>query len=229
MRSVDRYGDAAADPAFVDDDVERAQDIGRRLMLETGPLVGMIQIPGINFGTPDVVSLATLNAAIEDAIPHLRRADIASLSEQTEFLSICIEAWLDATGRREVVKEDETLDPENVAYQGRVLVSFLSLVPACIWTVKSSQAMFGSEQAKQLLTKWLREVIKRAGLLHGTKFLSKSQFKAKDYLGSGGLARFRDSLWAASLAKATVAKQSDASKAELAASNQKKVFSVPSK
>lgn len=28
-------------------DTERAQDIGRKLMLETGPLVGMIQIPGI--------------------------------------------------------------------------------------------------------------------------------------------------------------------------------------
>jgi DGQHR domain-containing protein len=29
---------------------ERAQDIGRKLMLETGLLVGMIQIPGIKYG-----------------------------------------------------------------------------------------------------------------------------------------------------------------------------------
>jgi len=30
------------------DEKERAQDIGRKLMLETGPLVGMVQIPGIS-------------------------------------------------------------------------------------------------------------------------------------------------------------------------------------
>ena len=50
------------------DDKERAQDIGRKLMLETGPLVGMIQIPGIRFGVKDVVTLATLNSAIEDVL-----------------------------------------------------------------------------------------------------------------------------------------------------------------
>jgi predicted nuclease of restriction endonuclease-like (RecB) superfamily len=38
---------------------DRAQDIGRRLMLEVGPLVGMIQIPGIKYGVKDVVTLAT--------------------------------------------------------------------------------------------------------------------------------------------------------------------------
>jgi DGQHR domain-containing protein len=42
------------------DDKERAQDIGRKLMLETGPLVGMIQIPGIKYGVKDVITLATL-------------------------------------------------------------------------------------------------------------------------------------------------------------------------
>ncbi|MBX3407042.1 MAG: hypothetical protein KF869_09775 [Phycisphaeraceae bacterium] len=205
------------------DDIERAQDIGRRLMLETGPLVGMIQIPGINFGTPDVVSLATLNSAIEDAIPHLLSAGITSLAEQTEFLAICIEAWLDATGRKEHVDDGESLDPDNVAYQGRVLVSFLSLIPACIWKVQTSEAIFGSAQSKSLLTKWLRDVINRAGLLHGSQFLSKSQFKAKGYLGSGGLARFRDSLWAASLARNSIAKRGDESKAALAIANQKKI------
>ena len=46
------------------DDKERAQDIGRKLMLEVGPLKGMIQIPGIKYGVPDVVTLATLNNAI---------------------------------------------------------------------------------------------------------------------------------------------------------------------
>ena len=36
------------------DDKERAQDLGRKLMLETGPLVGMVQIPGIRFGVTAV-------------------------------------------------------------------------------------------------------------------------------------------------------------------------------
>ena len=35
---------------------ERAQDLGRKLMLEIGPLVGMVQIPGIKFGVPSVVT-----------------------------------------------------------------------------------------------------------------------------------------------------------------------------
>ena len=48
---------------------ERAQDIGRKLMLETGPLIGMIQIPGIRYGVKDVVALATLNGKIEDILP----------------------------------------------------------------------------------------------------------------------------------------------------------------
>src|SRR4029077_9085871 len=40
------------------DDKERAQDIARKLMLESGPLVGMVQIPGIKYGIKDVVTLA---------------------------------------------------------------------------------------------------------------------------------------------------------------------------
>jgi DGQHR domain-containing protein len=63
------------------DDKERAQDIGRRLMLEVGPLTGMVQIPGIKFGVKDVVTLATLNSAVEDVIPHLSGAKITSLDE----------------------------------------------------------------------------------------------------------------------------------------------------
>jgi DGQHR domain-containing protein len=39
------------------DDKERAQDLGRKLMLERGPLVGMIQIPGIKYGVKDVIAL----------------------------------------------------------------------------------------------------------------------------------------------------------------------------
>ncbi|HKO95408.1 MAG TPA: DNA sulfur modification protein DndB [Pyrinomonadaceae bacterium] len=66
---------------------ERAQDIGRKLMLETGPLVGMIQIPGIRYGVKDVVTLATLNTAIEGVIPELDECEITNLEAQAEFLS----------------------------------------------------------------------------------------------------------------------------------------------
>jgi len=51
---------------------ERSQDLGRSLMLEKGPLVGMIQIPGIKFGVKDVITLATLNSAIEDTFESPR-------------------------------------------------------------------------------------------------------------------------------------------------------------
>jgi hypothetical protein len=50
------------------DNKERAQDIGRKIMLEIGPLVGMVQIPGIKYGVKDVITLATLNGAIEDIL-----------------------------------------------------------------------------------------------------------------------------------------------------------------
>ena len=56
-----------------------AQDLGRKLMLEIGPLVGMIQIPGIKFGVADVVTLATLNSGIEDVLGDLYEAGIRSL------------------------------------------------------------------------------------------------------------------------------------------------------
>ncbi len=79
------------------DDKERAQDIGRKLMLEIGPLVGMIQIPGIKFGVKDVVTLATLNSAIEDVLPSMVSAKIKSLEQQTAFLAQCLESWLNAT------------------------------------------------------------------------------------------------------------------------------------
>lgn len=51
-------------------------------MLETGPLVGMIQIPGIKFGVKDVVTLSTLNSAIEDILDDLVQAGISSLDSQ---------------------------------------------------------------------------------------------------------------------------------------------------
>jgi DGQHR domain-containing protein len=120
------------------DDKERAQDVGRKLMLETGPLVGMIQIPGIKFGVKDVVALATLNSAIEDVLKNIGDAGLTSLDEQTEFVAQCLDAWLEASGRKHDLMESDTLDPDNVAYQGRVLVSAITLIPACIWRLKAT-------------------------------------------------------------------------------------------
>lgn len=202
---------------------ERAQDLGRKLMLEVGPLVGMIQIPGIKFGVKDVVTLATLNSAIEDVLDDLVNADISSLDAQTEFLAQCLESWLRATGRKEKVTGSDVLDPENVAYQGRVLVSFLTLLPACIWRLRKAKIALISGDAEAALTKWLTEVMDRAGLFDDGRFLAKRKFKEKDFLGSGGLARFRDTLWTAALGTGPTAKLSDDELAERAQKNRSRI------
>jgi DGQHR domain-containing protein len=183
------------------DDKERAQDLGRRLMLETGPLVGMIQIPGIKFGVRDVVTLATLNSAIEDELPQLYEVGIKSLDAQVEFLALCLDAWLEATGRKEDITESDSLDPENVAYQGRAIVSFLTLISACIWQLQQNGLEVDSPDAPRLLKKWLKETMKRARLTKENKFLAKADFKAKGFVASGGLARFRDTLWVAATSR----------------------------
>lgn len=183
------------------DEKERAQDLGRKLMLETGPLVGMIQIPGIRFGVRDVVTLATLNSAIEDILPHLYQAGIRSLEAQAEFLAICLDSWLEATARKQDVTESDSLDPENVAYQGRAIVSFLTLIPACIWQLQLHGLGIRSPGAGTILQKWLKDTMKRARLTKGGRFLGKTEFKAKGFVASGGLARFRDTLWVAATSR----------------------------
>ena len=198
------------------DDKERAQDIGRKLMIEIGPLVGMIQIPGIRFGVPDVVSLATLNSAIEDVLKYMQAAELVSLHDQAAFLAQCLDAWLEATQRRADLEDDAKLDPDNVAYQGRVVVSFLTLVPACIWQLKKSRSPFVSDRARNVLVRWLRDVMPRAGLLKAGRFVGKRDFKAKDYLGSGGIARFRNTLWAAAVGDENIARIGDERRARLA-------------
>lgn len=198
------------------DDKERAQDLGRLLMLEKGPLVGMIQIPGIKYGVPDVVTLATLNSAIEDILDDLVTADVTSLDEQANFLAQCLDAWLEASGRKEQVTGAEKLDPDNVAYQGRVLVSFLTLIPVCTWILKKRNVALVSDKAQDILTEWLRKVLHRAGLLERGRFIPKGEFKKKGFLGSGGLARFRDTLWAASIASGSVARFTPERRAKLA-------------
>jgi DGQHR domain-containing protein len=181
------------------DNKERAQDIGRKLMLETGPLVGMIQIPGIKYGWKDVITLATLNNAIEDVLPVLEKCGIESLEMQTEFIAQCLNAWLEASGRFEDQKKlkRSELNPENVVYQSRVLVSILALIPAMLWKLKKARLAFISVKAQETLTSWLREIAEKAHLLDRGVFIGKKEFKNRKYLGSGGIGLFRDTLWAA--------------------------------
>lgn len=180
------------------DNKERAQDIGRKLMLETGPLVGMIQIPGIKFGFKDVITLATLNRAIESTMDILQSNGITSLNGQTYFLAQCLDAWLRASGRFERISSPvkRVLNTENVAYQGRILVSILSMTPALIWKLKKNKVSLTSDKAHNVLIKFLTEIAKNANLLDKGVFIDRNKFKAKRFLGSGGIGRFRDTLWA---------------------------------
>lgn len=179
---------------------DRAQDIGRKLMLEVGPLVGMIQIPGVKYGVKDVVTLATLNAAIEGAIPTLDLCDITNLEAQTVFLAQMLDCWLQASGRAHDA-DTKALDAQNVVYQGRILVSVIDLVPAVLAHLKETKIAFVSEKARFEVTQWLRGMIERANLLSNDKFVEKDEFKKLGFLGSGGIGRFRNLLWAASSRK----------------------------
>ncbi len=205
---------------------ERAQDIGRRLMLETGPLVGMIQIPGIRYGVKDVITLATLNAAIERELQLLEVNGIDTLELQTDFFALCLSAWLEASGRFEDPKKKKTvfeINPQNVVYQGRILVSIITLMPALIMELKKQSFGFLSEEAKKHLTTWLQNVAKRAGLLKNDVFIPKDEFKAMGYLGSGGIGRFRDLLWAATYSNKNLSALDGEEIAKIANANKAKV------
>jgi len=181
------------------DNKERAQDIGRKLMLEVGPLVGMIQIPGIKYGVKDVITLATLNGAVEDELEILYKNDIQSLDSQTEFIGQCLTAWFEATGRFEDpnASKRKALSPDNVVYQGRVLVSVLTLVPAMIWILWNKNISYLSTKAQSELIEQLEVIARNAGLMDRGIFIGKTEFKERGFLGSGGIARFRNILWAA--------------------------------
>jgi hypothetical protein len=208
------------------DDKERAQDLGRKLMLEMGPLVGMIQIPGIKYGVKDVVTLSTLNSAIEEVLPHLMRAGLEGLEEQAEFIAQCLESWLEATGRMAKPGAKGGLSAENVVYQGRVLVAFLALTPAMILELGKKKITLISRKAQAHLTAWLKDAVKRAGLLQRDLFIPKRVFKEKGFLGSGGIARFRNTLWAAAHAKKSVSMIRPERLANLAASARGKVLAA---
>jgi hypothetical protein len=169
----------------------------------------------------DVIALATLNAAIRETLPYLSHARLRSLQGQTDFLAACLNAWLRASGRKEPDTADE-LDPANVAYQGRVLSSVLTLVPACIWRLRKSEIALLADDAEGSLTTWFRQILKNAGLTKKRKFLSKADFIRKGFLGSGGIARFRDTLWAAALGR-KVSNLHPQSRSDLAKDNRKSI------
>ena len=181
---------------------DRAQDVGRKLMLETGPLVGMIQIPGIKYGVKDVVTLATLNGAIEGVLPALDICDITNLEAQTDFLAEVLGCWLKASGRAEQGVAE--LDPENVVYQGRILVSVIDLVPAILSELKKEKIAYVSDKARNKITQWLHDIIGRADLLHDGKFVTKKEYTELGFHGGGGIARFRNLLWAAAFRKSKI-------------------------
>ncbi len=185
------------------DQKERAQDIGRKLMLEIGPLVGMIQIPGIRYGIKDVITLATLNNAIEDILEIMENNEIHGLDMQSEFISQCLTAWFEASGRFESKKcpKNVELSSQNVVYQGRILVSVINLIPAIIWKLKKENIPPVSDKAISFLIDWLKIIGDRANLLEEGKFIGKDKFKKRGYLGSGGIGRFRNTLWAVVIGK----------------------------
>lgn len=207
------------------DQKERAQDLGRALMLERGPLVGMIQIPSIKYGVSDVITLATLNSAIENVLDQMERSGVVGLSMQTDFLAQCLTAWLEASGRFESKgKPTRQLTPQNVAYQGRILVSVISLVPAMIWKLRKNNISLVSQKAETLLITWLRGVARRARLLEGDVFISKDKFKERGFHGSGGIGRFRDSLWAVVVGNQDIGRKAPETISEMAKRNQAKVL-----
>ncbi len=210
------------------DQKERAQDIGRRLMLETGPLVGMIQIPGIRYGIKNVIALATLNSAIEDVLDTMEKNDINGLEMQTEFLAQCLTAWFSASGRFESKARSKPMEltTQNVAYQGRILVSVLTLIPAMLLKLKENKVLLVSDKALEILTDWLKGVAERANLLEGGIFIGKDKFKERGYLGSGGIGRFRDSLWVAMADENRIANNTKPDEvSRLAEKNRGQVFS----
>lgn len=200
---------------------ERAQDIGRRLMLEVGPLVGMIQIPGVRYGVKNVVALATLVGAIEDVIPDLDRVGVTNINSQTEFLAQVLSSWLSASSwRTNMPEEGQTsvaVDPQNVVYQGRVLVSVLALSTAALSVLARNDIPFISARAEKFLQNWFRGLIRKAGFIRNGRFMNRDEFKRKGFLGSGGIAKFRNRLWAAT--RGSVARLKDesvAARAEVA-------------
>jgi hypothetical protein len=154
---------------------------------------------------------------------HPISVSIKPAAAQTDFLSDCLDAWLEASGRRHDIAISDKLEPDNVAYQGRVLVSVLALLPACLWKLKKQKIDLSSGNYKKVLSDWFSQVMDRANLVKNGKFITKGEFGKKGFLGSGGIGRFRDSLWAAALSTKKLGRISDESRSRLAESHREKV------
>lgn len=206
---------------------ERSQDIGRKLMLESGPLVGMIQIPGIKYGVKDVITLSTLNGAVENVLETMEKQGIVALEMQTEFLVQVLDGWSEATGKFKSVKKnlfDEEEQSDNIAYQGRILVSIITLVPALIAKLKAKRVVLISDKASDVISEALTNMAINAGLINNGIFISKEKFKEKNFLGSGGIGRFRNTLWAAFDSPTKISRFGDDKLSELAEENRAKIF-----
>jgi hypothetical protein len=81
-----------------------------------------------------------------------------------------------------------------------------------------------SDEARNVLAEWFRELMKRSGLLMRGKFIPKGEFKTKGFLGSGGIGRFRDTLWAAAISAKDIGRLSPETKTELAEQHKARVY-----
>jgi hypothetical protein len=169
-----------------------------------------------------------LNGAIEDILPALHSAGTTSLEAQTDFLAQCLTAWFEASGRFEKPSTKNgvpSINPENVTYQGRTLIAVLAVVPAAISYLKKNRVPLVSDNAAKRLIKWFRELAQRAGLLQKGIFIPKSRFQKRGYLGSGGIGRLRDILWAAVSGRKNLARMKPETVSALAATARKEILS----
>jgi hypothetical protein len=77
-------------------------------------------------------------------------------------------------------------------------------VPAILAHLLDAKLPFVSEKARQDVTEWFKETIHNAGLIQKGKFVVKDDFRKLGFLGSGGIGRFRNLLWAAAYRKRNV-------------------------
>jgi hypothetical protein len=74
------------------------------------------------------------------------------------------------------------------------------------------------------LINWYRDLAQRAGLLQKGIFIAKGKFQKRGYLGSGGIGRLRDILWAAVPGRKNLARMKPETISTLAAAARGKVF-----
>jgi len=84
-----------------------------------------------------------------------------------------------------------------VVYQGRVLVSVIALLPACLVRLTEAEIQALSDDAEKVLQTFFLRIMERSGLIKRGKFIDRTEFKKRGFLGSGGIAKFRNRLWAA--------------------------------